>query len=82
MKKNSESLLLGARLICVIGALIFSVLQILGVWDKANYIAIPLLGATLVIQTVQEWNSRRGAAIFSLVAAIFVLVCTVAVILL
>lgn len=77
MKKISESILLGARLICAVGAMVLASLQVFGVWDKANYVAIPLLAATLVIQSIHERKDHKGVAIFSIIAAVFILVCTV-----
>ncbi len=82
MKKSVSNALWTARISCSLGAVLFALLQIFGVWNKANFVAIPLLAISLILQTVQEWKDRRGVAIFSLVAVVFVFVCTVAIILL
>ncbi len=79
---NKNSIIWTAKLVCLIGTLVFALLQIFNVWDKANFIAIPLLAFVLIIQSIQEWKENRGVAIFSIIATIFILGCTVAIILL
>ena len=66
------------RLLAAIGVVALAALQLLGIWDNAIDLAIPLLGIVLLIQSVQEWNRQRGAAVCSLFAALFVFGTTVA----
>ncbi len=79
MNKKTDNILLLIRLICSVGVLVFALLQIFGVWDKANFVVFPLLAASLVIQTFQEWKVRRTLAIFLLITTVFVVGCTFAV---
>lgn len=80
MGKSNHKKFLIARLICSVCVIIFALLQLFGLWDKANFVAVPLLGVTLLLQTIQEWKSNRKVAIFGLVAAVFVISCSVAMI--
>ena len=60
----------------------FAVVQVLGIWDKAINIFIPLLGVMNLCQAYLYWNEDRKVAVFSLVAAVFILICAAAVFLL
>ena len=80
MGKNNHKIFMIARLICSAVVIAFALLQLFGLWDKANFVAVPLLGVTLLLQTIHEWKTNRKSAIFGLVAAIFVISCSVAMI--
>ena len=78
-KETTRSKILSAvRLLAVVGVVALAALQLLGIWDNAIDLAIPLLGIVLLIQSVQEWNRQRGAAVCSLCAALFVFGCAMA----
>ena len=62
--------------ILVVGLAVF---QLLGVWDKAINLAVPLMGVVLQIQSVQEWKEHRGVALFGLCAALFIFGCSIVV---
>ena len=79
MKTNKEKALLILRLVLSTSAMILALIQILGLWNKANSIAMPLLGFALLIQSIQEWRYRRGVGIVCLVAAAIALYCSVSV---
>lgn len=76
MSEKRNRIFWALRLISSVGAIIFAFLQVVGIWDKANFVAVPLLAATLVLQAAQERKEHKGVAVFSIVAAILVLVCT------
>ena len=76
---NAEKLMLTVRIAASILVVVFAVLQLLGVWDKAINLAAPLMGTVLLIQSVQEWKKQRGVAIFGLCAALFIFGCAIVV---
>ena len=53
-KTTSDKVLLVLRMIVSIAVLIGASLQIMGVWDKALNIAVPLISALILIQSIQE----------------------------
>ncbi len=77
MNEKKKRIFWAIRLICSVGAFLLALLQVLGVWNNANFIAIPLLLATLILQAIQEWKEHRGVAVFSIIATIVVLGGTV-----
>lgn len=60
------------------GALVCALLQLTGVWDRAINAAVPLLGLSLLIQSLQEWKQNRKTAVLGLCVALFVFACTAA----
>ena len=58
-KSTSDKVLLVLRMIVSIAVLIGASLQIMGVWDKALNVAIPLLSALILIQSIQEQKENR-----------------------
>ena len=75
----SEKFLFIARTALSACVIIFSALQLLNIWTDSIWLTVPLLGAIMVIQTIQEWKYHRTTATMSLVAAIFLFGCTAAV---
>lgn len=67
------------RIVASLGVIICSLLQLFDVWENAVNISIPLIGAVLLIQAIQEWKKQRGIAIFCLCSAAIVLICTIVV---
>lgn len=62
--------------------ILFSVLQICEIWDKANCVAIPLLGVVNLCQAYLQWKiNNRKTAYFSIGAAIFIFICSIAILL-
>ena len=78
MEKNHDKLFFAARLICSAVVIVFALLQIFGLWDKANFVAVPLLGVTLLLQSIQNRKSKRISAIIGFIAAAFVIACSIA----
>ena len=60
-KSTADKTLLVLRIIVSIAVLIGAVLQITGVWDRALNIAVPLLSALILIQSIQEQKENRKA---------------------
>lgn len=75
MERIEASLLL----LVSIGVIVFSLLPVLGIWDKAGNVYIPLLSVLLVLQSRRERKKNRAVAIFSLLTGIFILICWVVV---
>jgi len=74
---NADKLMVTVRIVASILVVVFAVLQLLGVWDKAINLAAPMMGLVLLIQSVQEWKKQRGVAIFGLCAALFIFGCAI-----
>ena len=72
---QADKYMLVVRVAVSILVVLFAVLQLLGVWDKAINVAAPLMGIALLFQSVQEWKKQRGVAIFALCAALFIFGC-------
>ena len=56
-----------------------AVLQIFDIWTQAVDLCVPLMGINLLCQTYTQWNTSRKTAYFSLVCAVFVFACAIAV---
>ena len=54
--------MLASRIIISVVVLVGAVLQITGVWDKALYVAIPLLSVLILIQSIQEHKEQKKAS--------------------
>ncbi len=81
---NKKSVIYNAlimiRIVASVGVIVLAALQLFGVWDKAINFAAPLMGLTMLIQSIQEWKQqRRGISVFCLCSAVFILVCAVVV---
>ena len=61
-KSTSDKVLLVLRIIVSIAVLIGAALQLLGVWDRALNIAVPLLSALILIQSIQEQKENKKAS--------------------
>ena len=61
-KSTSDKVLLVLRMIVSIAVLIGASLQIMGIWDKALNIAVPLLSALILIQSIQEQKENKKAS--------------------
>ena len=61
-KSTSDKVLLVLRIIVYIAVLIGAVLQLTGVWNRALNIAVPLLSALILIQSIQEQKENRKAS--------------------
>ena len=61
-KSTADKILLVLRIIVSIAVLIGAALQLLGVWDRALNIAVPLLSALILIQSIQEQKENKKAS--------------------
>ena len=61
-KSTADKVLLVLRIIVSIAVLIGAALQLLGVWDRALSIAVPLLSALILIQSIQEQKENKKAS--------------------
>ena len=61
-KSTADKILLVLRIIVSIAVLIGAALQIMGVWDRALNIAVPLLSALILIQSIQEQKENKKAS--------------------
>lgn len=64
------------RIIISIIVIMIAAIQLLGIWDNAINLAVPLLGALILAQSIQDWKTSRGAAILGLCSAIFIFICS------
>ena len=69
-----------AVILCSVLIIIFATLQLLGIWEDAVFAYMPLACVNMLFFTVSYWKTNRGTAIFNLVAAVFVLLCTVVIV--
>lgn len=70
-----------AVLSVVISAAIIAlaIIQLFDVWSDAGYVYVPLMSINLLLQAHAQWKPNRKVAIFTLCAAVIVLVCAAAV---
>ena len=67
--------------ICV-AIVALAILQIVGVWENAGNVYVPLLGALQLCQAASFWKESRRLAYFSLVTGILILIASTIVLLL
>lgn len=68
-----EMVFLVFKMLLAVLIFVLASLQLAGVFDKAVYIFEPLLGALMILQGIQAWKRNKLIAVFSFVAALFVL---------
>ena len=76
-KTNIQIFMYILRFILSAAVIIFGLLQIFNVWNRAIYVSVPLMGVVLLIQSIQEWHKCRGTAILGFICTIFIFICTV-----
>lgn len=82
MKKNwnerttADKILIIMRIVISVVVMLAAMVQILGVWNKAINVAVPLVGILMLVQSIQEWKTSRASAILGLCTAIFIFVCS------
>lgn len=60
------------RLCCIIGVVVLSLLQVLGVWSRAALVYEPLLGVMMLMQAFLYWKQgRKDHALLCLLGAAF-----------
>lgn len=76
-KTKKENVLFVSKLVISVVIIVFALLQLLKVWDKATYISSPLLGVLILVQSIQEFKTNRNVAIVSLICALLIFICTI-----
>ena len=61
-KSNADKVLFILRIIVSITVLVGASLQLLGIWDKALNVAVPLLSVLILIQSIQEHREQKKAS--------------------
>ena len=69
-----------AVILCSVLIIIFAMLQLLDIWENAALAYMPLAGVNMLFFTVSYWKTNRSTAIINLIAAVFVLLCTVVIV--
>lgn len=68
-------------LLCGIGVIVLSLLQVLAIWKKAALVYEPLLCIMVLIQAHQSWRQNdKKTAIVDLILGLFLAVCYVIVV--
>ena len=67
-----EKFLTITSITCSIAVIVLALLQLLGVWNDAVRVYMPLTALVMLIQAKELWNKSRTAAIVNLCAAIFI----------
>ena len=62
---------------CSLAVIVLAIVQLVGIWEDAAYVYMPLTCIVMLAQTVQNWRKQRGVAIFSLCTAAFILAVAV-----
>lgn len=75
--KKQDKILFIIRIVASVLVIIFGMLQLLSVWNKAIYVVEPLLGVVLLIQSIQEWKTNRGVSVFVLICSLCIFICAV-----
>lgn len=72
-----ERAMTAVNLACSVLVVLFAVLFLLDIATYGVYIAMPLMGVALLSQCGLYWKKDRTMALFSLMAAIFILGITI-----
>ena len=57
--------------------IVFAVLQILGVWNRAIIVCEIFMGISMISQAILQWKKNKGIAIFSLCVAVFIFIVVI-----
>lgn len=71
-KSPFEKFLTITSITCSIAVIILALLQLLGVWNDAVRVYMPLTALVMLIQAKELWNKSRSAALVNLFASIFI----------
>jgi len=72
-KQTDEKVMFVLSNICSISIIIFVCTQILGIWKTEADVMVPLLGVSMLIQSIQNWKKNKEVAKGSLLAGILAL---------
>lgn len=76
-KQTDEKVLYVISSICSISIIIFVCLHILGIWKSGANVIVPLLGVSMLIQTIQYWKKNKEVDKISLCGTILALVFSI-----
>lgn len=71
-KTKFEKLLFVTGMVCSVSVITLALLQLLGVWEDAIQVYMPLVALLMLVQALENWKRSRTVAIVSLCASIFV----------
>lgn len=71
-KSPSQKFLTIAGIACSTAVILLALLQLLGVWEDAIRVYMPLTALVMLIMAKENWQHNRTAAIINLCTAIFV----------
>ena len=63
--------------LCCISGVVFCVLEETDRMENGLNYALLLLAVSNLCDSIQNWKQRRDAAVFSLVAAVFIILCQI-----
>lgn len=72
-KQTDEKVLSVLSNICSISIIIFACMQILGIWKTEADVIVPLVGVSMLIQSIQYWKKNKEVAKDSLLVVILAL---------
>ncbi len=75
-QSTGKKLLTGLRIVLALTVVVLALLSLLGVWENAAYVYMPLTGLELLLQAVAFWKQSRVTSVINLGSAAFVLICT------
>lgn len=61
-KSTADKTLFVLRIIVSVTVLLCAALQLIGVWDDALNVAVPLLSIVILIQSIQEYKEQKKAS--------------------
>jgi hypothetical protein len=60
------------NIVCNISIIILASMQLIGTFEHAGNVTIPLSGLVMLSLAILQWNKNKALAIFSLCVAIFI----------
>lgn len=78
-KYAAEKTIGAAKITALLGAVVFTLLFLLGLWDKALVVSGLFMVVAMLLQVVQEWAVHRSLAVLGLCLSAFVFVLVFAV---
>lgn len=72
MEKH-QNVLRMAGIICSAIVVILAAAQLMGIWQGAGIVYVPLMGVVMVLQALMNWNRNRVVAGLSMVAGVVIL---------
>ena len=77
LKKFIKNYSEGIGFILCVAIMALAILQVFGIWTKAVNVFEPLLGLLILLQALENWDTKRKSAIICLGAAIVIFLVTI-----